>query len=207
MTIISHKLKLIFIHIPKTAGTTIRTLLLKNDPDVISDIHLPYIEIKEKYFKENNIDEYNIFSIVRNSYDIVVSLYCYTIKNKHYIIDEIDKNTITFSEFIKKYFINQLPYLSMGNREYIKNILRYENLNLDFKHFLINNNIKLQYDDLDCVGFLGWIDENTSKHKGINVSNNIHYSNFYTIDDYDIVTRLLQKDIDYFNFTFQIKIE
>ena len=156
MTIISHSLKLIFIHIPKTAGTTIRTLLLKNDPDSISDEHLTYIQIKEKYFKEKNIDEYNIFSVVRNSYDIVVSYYCYFIKNKDYIIDTINKDTLTFSKFIKIFVSAQLRWLLLENRTYIKNILRYEELNLDFKNFLYNNNIKLQFDDLNSVGFSGW---------------------------------------------------
>lgn len=203
MTIISHSLKLIFIHIPKTAGTTIRTLLLKNDPEAITDVHLTYIDIKEKYFKEKNIDEYNIFSVVRNSYDLAVSLYCYSIKNKNYIIEGIDKNTITFSEFIKiRLNIQQLSFVSIGNGECIKNILRYEELTLQFKKFLNNNNIKLQYDDIDSIEFSGFIDEHTSKHKGHNVSNNVHYSKFYTNDDYDVVTSLTKEDIDYFNFKF-----
>jgi hypothetical protein len=202
MTIISHSLKLIFIHIPKTAGTTIRTLLLKNDPDAISDVHLTYIEIKEKYFKEKNIDEYNIFSVVRNSYDISVSLYCYFIKDKGYIIDTVNKDILTFSEFIKNSTTSQLRWLSLENGTYIKNILRYEELNLDFKYFLYNNNIKLEYDDIDSIEFSGWIDESTSKHKGRNVSNNIHYSKFYTNDDYEFITAVYKEDIDYFKFKF-----
>lgn len=49
MTVISHKYKIIFIHIPKYMGTSIRFKILVNDPYAISLPHTAYKELLENY--------------------------------------------------------------------------------------------------------------------------------------------------------------
>lgn len=97
--IISHRLKYVFIHIPKTGGTSIRKALLNNskfcvDEISCSDHHLidPHetqvvtnmfnhvtVDDLKKYFKEKNWDwsSYYKFAFVRNPYDLNVSNFFY----------------------------------------------------------------------------------------------------------------------------------
>lgn len=99
--IISHRLKYIFIHVPKTGGTSIQALLENNEEfqrDVIGHffgaenkdfeenplmsrdlkVHASAREIKAN-FDKNNIDwyEYFKFGFIRNPWDLMVSQYFY----------------------------------------------------------------------------------------------------------------------------------
>ena len=68
--------KLIFIHVPKTGGTFVERKLAKLKNKVFGG-HSNYIHFKNKI---KSIDNYNIFSIVRNPYDRLISAYFYFIK-------------------------------------------------------------------------------------------------------------------------------
>ena len=75
---ISPKYPLIFVHIPKTAGSSV------NDTLKINNKRTGHKTLKEI---RNNIDldiydKYTKFSIIRNPFDRMVSLYSYRIKNK-----------------------------------------------------------------------------------------------------------------------------
>jgi hypothetical protein len=130
-----NKEKLIFIHIPKTAGTSIKKLLL-------------------------NYNKYKKFTIVRNPYDRIVSSYFFLQKMniKNFF------QTIEFNEWIKnpcKHPCKLLPgltkYLLLAPQylwiDETVNILKYENLNKELNTFLnkkvnlpkINNSIHEHY--------------------------------------------------------------
>jgi hypothetical protein len=82
MPLISHKLKLIFAHVPKTGGASIKTAILKMDPgaEMVNDYHSVISrEIIEEY------KDYYKFTIARNSWNAMSSRYrfTYTWQNKH----------------------------------------------------------------------------------------------------------------------------
>lgn len=96
----------VFIHIPKTAGTTVRTVLgcseyrrLKNIPDNVpqhvSFGHLDYAHlVKKGYVDPEFAKSAFTFAFVRNPYDRTVSLYEYYRK-----IDKVS-HSLSFPEFV-----------------------------------------------------------------------------------------------------------
>ena len=74
--IISHKYKLIFIHIYKTAGTFVTKVLKNLDEDIENvDVHIKAKDAKNKY--SEIWDEYTKICVVRNSWDWQMSLFFY----------------------------------------------------------------------------------------------------------------------------------
>ena len=74
----SHKYKLIFFHIPKNAGVSVRNALKidrksHNFPFTNVSVALP-IDVKANTL-ESIYNEYHKFAIVRNPYERMVSLY------------------------------------------------------------------------------------------------------------------------------------
>lgn len=184
--IISNKYKIIFIHIPKTAGTFVTTLIKKIDKNSVSYPHTRYIDAC-KIIK--NIDDYFIFTVIRNIYDLLISLYEYIKQNPFHNQHNEIKN-ISFKEYIYKLdkkeiisHINQLDYI-----EKCKNI------------FIINydkNNLNNELYNL----FKNKFDINITLPKNINISkrnNNIYYDK----DTINIVKKLYKKDIKRFNFKY-----
>jgi hypothetical protein len=74
MAILSIKNKYCFIHIPRTGGTTIKTLLSEIDADVI-DVIRQDATIKEVMDGFPDAKDYYKFSYVRHPYDWIVSLF------------------------------------------------------------------------------------------------------------------------------------
>ncbi len=143
----------IFIHIPKTAGTSIlRTLIGKS----AYRNHTSYHEFQrvdavkfENYFK---------FCFVRNPYDRVVSSYVYLIKggNKKEDLDFqnfLKENFPTFEKFILEYldkdtiydhilFKPQYSFIYNYKRKcHVDYIGRYENIKIDFESICQKLNI------------------------------------------------------------------
>ena len=82
--IISYKYKLVFIHIPKNAGTFVYNLLIKIDPaciDIRTDGfgHQEYNFIKKMDIFEK-IKDFIFFAIIRNPFDRIISYYNFTYK-------------------------------------------------------------------------------------------------------------------------------
>jgi hypothetical protein len=85
---ISNELKLIFIHIPKNAGTAITN---SKTAKFFSGGHQSAKEIMNQYPKEWN--QYFKFAVVRNPWDRVVSNYEYAIMEKSYWHHISENNT------------------------------------------------------------------------------------------------------------------
>lgn len=128
---ISHDKKLIFIHIPKTAGTSIEKALdlhhienffsfkrchesmphivdlfsgsEKNRVYATTPQHLTASQLKVVLGK--TFDEYEKFAVVRNPYDRMVSEYHYTQTNPNQRLNEFKR--ISFAKFVRKAL--QLP--------------------------------------------------------------------------------------------------
>ena len=155
---ISHQYKCIFIHIPKTGGTSIENVL-RQDKTKGSDHSL----LKD-YSNYSIFDNYFKFAVVRNTYDRIWSIYSYyssggnqhklqtlTDYYYHYIyrifkfpyysdLEIRDKMPVTFQKFCE-------VYLKEGQPFFRKNMLLSQ---LDF--ISINGNIELDFIiQFDCL--------------------------------------------------------
>lgn len=104
--IVSIQKRFVFIHIPKTAGSSIfRVLTSCNDaPDTDENRHMEWIRITEKYRNlvsrtgeaAGELESYFKFAFVRNPWDRVVSMYSYRLRNREIPAD------LSFREFVLK---------------------------------------------------------------------------------------------------------
>lgn len=145
--VVSHRKKCIFIHIPKTAGTSIEQFIKddnKNDLEYLgvrgnrSMHHFTALELKMelKYI----FDLYYKFSIVRNPYDRLLSEYYWTPipnvgfkagKSKfeflNYVADTV-KNKKYFDNIYNDHFIPQHQFLFNNKKLLVNEVFKYEDL-------------------------------------------------------------------------------
>ena len=196
--IISHKLKCIFIRIPKTASTAIETFIKKYDPDCISSIdtppygHFTSSNLKEIINKEI-WNDYFKFCFIRNPYDWIISNYCDNLNYSHvnkYLEILLDNqylptpnkyisfdNIIVFYLFLKKWLLSESQSMFIyGDMDFIG---VYENIDKDFDYIKDKLNIDDDY-KLDRI--------NITKKK-------------YELSDdaYKLIDILYKKDIELYN--------
>lgn len=142
--------KIVFIHIPKNAGTSIKKALRLNK----SPCHLFASEIKHaigpKEFGKNAR-----VCVIRNPWDRLVSIYCQQrtrrktlffkgIKGSGGLVPGFEDGVPTFEDFILKYFpktwwqgrsLSQTKYIQHSNKDKIivNKILRYEKLDEEWE--------------------------------------------------------------------------
>ena len=143
-----------------------------------------------------NLDDFFVFTFVRNPWDRLVSMYKYLKdieipnakkQNQNYI-SELDE--ISFEEYIIREDIwKPKTFYSMLKNEDDKIDLdfigKFENLNYDFNKLLK----KLNIEDIKLSH------KNRSKHK--------HYTEYYTLETMQIVEDMYKDDIMYFNYTYK----
>ncbi|MEK7168070.1 MAG: sulfotransferase family 2 domain-containing protein [Patescibacteria group bacterium] len=208
---ISHKHKIIFIHIPKAGGSSIEKafgLYGSNnkgdnapDPNIFYGIengkalqHLTALEIKDK-IPENIWNAYFKFSFVRNPFDRLVSEYSWR-------LEKLKKNkipNISFSEFLDQYL---LPAINGDNTDTLSDhfklqteflfnqdallvdfVGRLENFNEDFKTICQKIGVKIKLPH-----------ENKTRHQDC--------QRYYNDETKKIVSKIYQKDLEKFNYSF-----
>lgn len=161
---VSDSLNLIFVHIPKNAGTTIDNTFFGEERGKFSGHH-KWGTYKTKV--SDKWDNYTTFSIVRNPWDRVVSSYVYARKDESYWHSAInpeqsrmgkhfDYDTLkdkSFSEAVE--MIDDLEHQSWGSQyPYIcddeKNtkvdyVLRMENLNSELENMFSEEGVEVKY--------------------------------------------------------------
>lgn len=205
--LISHKLKCIFIHIPKAAGSSMDKLLQHNDPSatrIIADLPATHIAHKGKHCFATDLKEYlpdNIwrsyfkFAFVRNPFDRLVSWYHMCLQKpdeeyRQYIV----QNTTSFEDFIIKSdnFPGRAKMLSFNQVEYIcdqkGNLLvdfigYFENIDSDFNKVTSALGIK---NEITCF--------NRSEHK--------NYREYYSDKTINIVNERFHKDLVRFSYAY-----
>ena len=203
---ICHKTKCIFVHIPRTAGTSIEIGIQGQDQWAIARKHKHLIASSAKKIYKDYWDEYFKFSFVRNPWDRMISMckygndhprewnrtYGVSIKtgklnmNKYF---EIYSNGIEVDprfEFKSKKYTNILPnsvYLNILNEE-LDFIGKFENLKQDIQYISEKLSKKIVLPRAE-----------KSKHK--------HYSEYYQEDTIKQVGCLYEKDIKKFSYTFE----
>ena len=210
---INHEHKFIFIHIPKCGGTSIESIFepnahIKN----VNGKHNGVTWRKHMTFKTHellfpDLGNYFKFSIVRNPWDMTVSMYNYMWHSNHswpnqwrLQLNDQQKN-LSFKQWIKSPFfqtptIRSADILLDGGKDgeffdwvissnwALDFILKFENLKNDFD--IVCDKIGIPHQRLPHY--------NKTKHK--------HYTEYYDDETREIVARKYAKDIEYFGYKF-----
>jgi hypothetical protein len=190
--IVSHDLKLIFIHTHRTAGTTLSNLLV---PQLVNnfDIHTQHTNVRtlEATFIEK-YKEYYFCGFTRNPWERILSWYSLIYFKDQKSIPEERKRFEKFletdaaSDFTSQFFhYNTLDYFSNTKGEVIVDkILHYADLKNEIK--VLFNHFNLSLSEIPLIN------ETSSKN----------YRDYYTDKSIDLIAQKCEKDIHYFNYTF-----
>jgi hypothetical protein len=176
------KKKVLFIHIPKSGGTSIASAIIGKPSG-----H-PYLY--EYYLANKNYTKtFYKFCVVRNPYDRAVSSFNHIYKNKYN----------TFLDFVKNFYYEphirhndlahkraQIDFLrdKKGNLV-VDNIIKFENLNSDFDLFKLKYNIECK--DIPHIG------KQTRTKK---------YNEIYCNESKRLISEYFKEDIEIFNYKF-----
>lgn len=179
---ISHEHKVLFYHIPRTGGSSLEAMFIGRDYAYVDHEykHPSFNDFKEKYSKEWN--EYFKFTIVRNPYEWVRSLYS---KGR--------SNNKDFTHFCKN--------LSFDRRDTGKGFI-YENvLGMTFTEIINNEFNKVyRFEDLVKTNFI-------ELRKNFNLQvRNVHIMSFssqnsmkkpsHTLETFNIIKEKFRRDIE-----------
>jgi sulfotransferase famil protein len=168
--LISNKHHFIFIHVPKNAGTSIHNTLVNfsnlacryqntqklyylkrflgnNALLSVFDIHIPSFELKSVL--GSKWKNYRSFAVCRNPYDRAVSRYFY-FKNKPELLEHRRYEHInSFKEHVSEMGDNtwndlQSYYLEIDNQIGVDNLLRFEDLENDWKKLTQEYNLDVR---------------------------------------------------------------
>ena len=190
---ISHKHKCIFIHIPKTAGTSFSESLDLKKIDCYT--HNSFGAIRNFLFDNSfNADDYFSFSLVRNPWDKMVSEYFWFTNTSHPYPNQSVKDFYagtSFKSFVLKFFscnvgdpYHKLSYLDILDPiSKVDFIGKFENVEKDFnficKKLGVSTPLPHKY---------------KTKHK--------HYTEYYDDETREIVAEKYAKDIEHFGYKF-----
>lgn len=189
---VSHDYKYVFIHVPKTGGTSItKALKPKRSPR-----HVPLCKMKRK---ENG--NYFKFAFVRNPWDRVVSSFFFRQKRKWLTKESFEDRfgePLTFKNWVKQKEYTT-SFANQGNRLYLQvNWMKYrcsEKFGMDY----IGRFENLQ-SDFDAICDKIGIPRKQLKHR--NATRHEHYTEYYDDETRDIVGQLCAEDIEYFGYKF-----
>ena len=201
---ISHKYKFIFIHIPKTGGTSIDCLFTG------SMQRHSCMQDYESYLSKKQFGEYLKFTIVRNPFDLMVSSYimiCKRIASHHkHTIKTFGDNIFTFNEYINKKVQNYI----VGTEDFIETNFSKSMFNGNQLDWIQNLEGKLTIDyiarfenlqeDFDIIFDKIGIPRQKLPHK--NKTDHKHYTEYYDDETKQIVAEKYAKDIEYFGYKF-----
>lgn len=173
--------KILFVHIPRTGGSSIKSSLdlhdklFKKSPSFL-DYHTPFRNI------DNIYDSYFKFTFVRNPWDRFVSLYFFNKSTRYQKMFPNRLTTLIAKKYEFKEWLDIFPYRKFQQVDYgvleLDFIGRYETIQDDF---------------------------NTIFNKKLNVENSTdkkHYSYYYDDEGVDKVYTLAKLDINTFKYEF-----
>ena len=197
---ICHKHRYIFVHIPKSAGTSTTYTLghklgfsgtipkaVKTKYGLSADWwqHVPFSELKQ-FISDIAFDEYFKFAFVRNPYDKVVSAYSHwkqigRIKDYDTLAEWVSSKEFSESEFMRP----QLDFITNNNGELMVDFVgRFENLQKDWEYIANRLGVNARLANIQ-----------KSRHR--------HYSVYYTEEAKQIVSEKYEKDLKAFNYNFE----
>ena len=183
MPLISNKAKLIFQHIPKTGGASLKNAIKDYD---IDSFNVGSYHGKITRNLKTEYPNYHTVTIVRNSYTSLVSMYRFTCIR--YL--KINPTYSGFKDWLYTKakglgITQQYAYCKDNNSIIIDEILRYDSLGNDIEILNLKLNINLQ------------IDKHKQHHYG-----KYDWKSYYDDESKSYAYRLCKDDIDYFNWIF-----
>lgn len=207
---ISHQYKVIFIHIPKTGGSSVDTALgihgdnnrgsIKPAPEILFGVmgskalqHLTALEIK-KIVPQAVWQNYFKFAFVRNPYDRLISEYFWRQKlNKKFRKVGFKKFLLNFvapaknrplKHFLDDHYRDQYKFITDENEKIMVDFVgKFENFIDDFKKICQSAQLNIKLPHL-----------NKTKHQS--------YQQYYNEETKKIAAQLCQKDLSIFNYQF-----
>ena len=182
--------KVIFVHVPKTGGNSIKKMLTKktldHDPNEKDIGHNTMQKIID-YYPEYS--EFRKVFVVRNPYDRIISFYFYTKKgHKH------NSNVFNRDEFLNFLYVEKKNYLKTQTERVSVNgkidttfMIRFETFEEDVRRVFRDLGI-----DIKEIPKL-----NTTDHE--------HYSRYLDPELREIITAKFQEDLDNFGYEFKNK--
>ena len=192
---ISNKHKLLFVHINKTAGRSIELGNLFNVPHEVGSDHRTVKDYIRKL--GYNFNTYFSFSIVRNPWDKMVSMYFF--RQQRGFDDSLQYEFGEWLEFLPSfpyfqnnkhhYYRNQLDWLvDTSKRVKVNYIIRFENLQEDYSRLL---------DKLYLDGR-----EYPLLHENKGIKRKKDYTQYYDQRSINKVAEYFNLDIKYFRYEF-----
>ena len=209
--LISEEKKFLFVHIQKTAGTSLTAFLKREIPDLENYLR------QHEHIRNAESDlgsmygEYYKAAFVRNPYDRLVSWYS-MIVSKGKVLSDREKelfpdynkiwqyvlaNSNTFSEFIlnchdatnragwKPFLTNQIDYITNNHGDISMDCIgRFEDIETGLQKI--------------CE----YLEVSNKIIPHLNVSKHVGYCNYYTDETRAIVAKRFYKDIEAFNYSF-----
>lgn len=198
MSAISNTCKFIFIHIPRTGGTTLKKILTEQ----VNDLFIfpnEYPTIRKISFLNSDFRNFYKFTYVRNPYDWVVSLYA-KISSDNNDLDYKSIKNLSFYDFIvwlcddamkrkedgvKPFYRLQTEYFQIDNEYLIDKIYRFEDLCNDMggsnAHSLFNTL------NLDFPRHIPLISKSERKFA---------YQDYYDFNSYKLVNQFFKSDFE-----------
>lgn len=190
--IVSHKSKLIFIHVHRTGGTSLSNIFqsyLHRDCKLLPQ-HMNAKNLSRRFLEKHK--GYYTFGFTRNPWERIWSWYALIHKNSPKSLRE-ERNRL--EEFIESdvvldfryqfFHYNTLDYFSTNWGETIwDRIYRYEDFEDEVR--ALSRRLKVPLHDIPKL----------------NKSVNQDYKDYYTDKSYELIATKCQKDIEYFNYQF-----
>jgi hypothetical protein len=181
--IICPKHHIVFIHVPKAAGTSVRNAL-KLSGEIVTPRNVYYHATSEEIPKKYS--SFHSFGVARNPWDRAASFYFW---NKEYRERSGQKQPWSFEEFVENGGYDEPNFYPCAKwLTGVNTVLRFETLDEDFWRFCACNSIphkKLRH-------------VRPSKYR----PKNANYSELYNDKTRDLVEARFREDIEKFGYTF-----
>lgn len=200
---ISHKYKCIFVHIPRTAGSSIEHWICGDDWWEVSPSTKHLVASVAKDIYKDYWGSYFKFAFVRNPWDRCISC----LKQTKYFGIEY-KGELHFEEYKKRF--GSPVTIEHDHRFYNYNEIRYKN------HSENTVYLNILDEEMDFIGRYEHLEKDTNFIKNtLNIptdfplntkyqqsKKDLNYRGYYNIDSIKEVQSLYRKDIDEFNYEF-----
>jgi len=207
--LISNSHRFLFVHIYKTAGTSITSALMpfcastephqidttvKIDDNIWREPHQydKHIKASELIAKMGHtvFESYCSFAFIRNPWDWQVSLYNYMLMDRNHFQHALIKGMRDFDEYIRWRCSGNVRHqkdfiFSLEDEQLVNFIGRYEQLDADFQTLCLK---------------LGIIAPRLPR---LNVSNTKPYQGYYNAETIELVRHAFEPDINLFKYDFE----